>query len=188
MKRQEVLKFLQKIKVYYPSFSTDGQMVKDEWTRKLEPYDFDDCCMKLDEHLAGEYQDRPPMPNWIIKYLKTSEEKKHSYEYYTVCPTCNVTLPLAHFEKHIRKCNSIEYVIKEMKKYFGQVISREKLEKLPEEQFWGKYNLMLQRIKAKLPSDFGKKKLIQAYFGEIDLSKDDLEKAVANGYEEEMEK
>lgn len=188
MKRQEVLKFLQKIKVYYPNFSTDGQMVKDEWTRKLEPYDFDDCCMKLDEHLAGEYQDRPPMPNWIIKYLKTSEEKNQSYEYYTVCPTCNVTLPLAHFEKHIRKCNSIEYVIKEMKKYFGQVISREKLEKLPEEQFWEKYNLMLQRIKAKLPSDSGKKKLIQAYFGEIDLSKDDLEKAVATGYEEEMEK
>ncbi len=188
MKRQEVLKFLQKIKVYYPNFSADGQMVKDEWTRKLEAYDFDDCCMKLDEHLAGEYQDRPPMPNWIIKYLKTSEEKKNSHEYSIVCPTCEVIVPLAHFENHIRRCNSIEYIIKEMDKYFGRAVSRKRLEQLSEKDFWDKYDAMLELIKTKLPDNSGKKKLIQAYFGEIDLSKNDLENAVANGYEEEMEK
>ena len=151
MKKQEVLKFLQKIKVYYPNFSTDGQMVKDEWTRKLEPYDFDDCCMKLDEHLAGEYQDRPPMPNWIIKYLKTSEEKSNRVVKKIICPRCEKNVDVEELDKHTYRCNSVYYIADKAKKIYGKEVNMQKLYEMEQEEFDTLYNHFIAKIIDKVP-------------------------------------
>ena len=57
---------------------------------------------------------------------------------------------------------------------------------MSDSNFWDKYDAMLQIIKDKLPDNSGKKKLIQAYFGEIDLSIDDTQQAMIDGYNEEV--
>ena len=182
MKKQEVLKFLQKIKVYYPSFNI-SDTTKEEWQRKLEPYDFEDCCMKLDKHLEGDYQNDIPKPYWITKYLKTTEQKQCNHEYHIVCPNCEMVVPVIDLDNHMRRCNATEYVIKEMKKYLNKEVSREQLNSMEENLFWEKYDAMLQIIADKLPKESVKRKLIKAYFGEIDLSKEELGQVV-NSYEE----
>ena len=146
MKRIEVINFLERIKVYYPQFTING-LVKDEWTRKLEPYDFDDCCMKLDEHLAGEDQDRPPMPNWIIKYLKTQKEKSSTTSYKVICPNCGKPVNLEDLDgAHYNRCLSTSYIIRMKKKYFNKETDIEEINALSDDVFWDKYYKFLEII------------------------------------------
>lgn len=183
MKKPEVVNFLEKIKVYYPNF-TINDMVRTEWINKLEPYDYEDCCIKLDEYLDSEYQKDPPKPNWIIKYLKTTEEKLNRPLFIVICPNCGKTMNYNNFDEHYKRCNSTDYMIHEMKKYLHKDVKRTQLECLDDKTFWDKYDTLLKIIEDKLPDGCGKKKFIQAYFGEIDMSAEETEKAIISGYEE----
>lgn len=182
---QETNLFLKRIKQYYNDFVIDDFKVE-EWYNQLKDYDAEDINQRLDKHLKSEtYGDYPPKLNYILAGVIKTKEKDKVRIYNIKCANCGKVLDYFNYDEHIRRCNAIDYVIREMKKYLKKDITREQLENMSEKTFWEKYDTMLCIIKDKLPKDSGKKKLIQAYFGEIDLSKEETEKAVLDSYNEE---
>jgi len=183
---QETNLFLKRIKQYYNDFIIDSFKVE-EWYNQLKDYDADDVNRKLDKHLKSEmYGDYPPKLNYILAGIMKAKDKNAVRKYIIVCQNCGKELDYFDYDEHLRKCNSIDYVIREMKKYLNKDVTREQLESMSEEKFWDKYDAMLEIIKSKLPDGSGKKKLIQAYFGEIDLSIEETEKAVTDSYNKEV--
>lgn len=188
MERKDTMNFMQRIKSYYQEFAIDDFKIE-EWHNQLKDYDTEDVNKRLDKHLKSElYGDNPPKLNYILAGIIKTEEKDKVRRYNIQCANCGKILDYFNYDEHIRRCNAIDYVIREMKKYLKKDVTREQLENMSENTFWEKYDTMLAIIRDKLPDGSGKKKLIQAYFGEIDLSKEETEQAMINGYNEEVEK
>lgn len=183
---QETNLFLKRIKQYYNDFTIDDFKVE-EWYNQLKDYDASDVNERLDKHLKSEmYGDYPPKLNYILAGIIKTKDKDVVRQYDIQCANCGAILDYFNYDEHIRKCNAIDYVIREMKKYLNKDVTREQLENMSDANFWDKYDAMLQIIKDKLPDGSGKKKLIQAYFGEIDLSAEETEQAIVDGYNEEV--
>ena len=143
MTKVEVLKLLNKIKVYYPTFSLEDY-VKEEWIEKLSPYSNDDVLRKFDEHLNGEYALEPPKLHFLTKFLKTEEEKeKFKGDYLIRCNLCGQEMYLSEYEnEHYSKCLLIKALIKVLKEH-GDDVSYEELDKHSYEKLekvWDKYN------------------------------------------------
>lgn len=186
MEKRETINFMQRIRSYYQEFTMDDFKIE-EWHSQLKDYDAKDVNERLDKHLKSEtYGDYPPKLNYILAGIIKTKDKDAVRKYIIVCENCGRELDYFNYDAHIRKCNAIDYVIREMKKYLNKVVTREQLENMSDANFWDKYDAMLQIIKDKLPDKSGKKKLIQAYFGEIDLSIDDTQQAMIDGYNEEV--
>jgi len=184
---QETNLFLKRIKQYYNDFIVDDFKIE-EWYKQLKDYDASDVNERLDKHLKSEtYGDYPPKLNYILAGILKTKDKDAVRKYTIVCANCGKALDYFNYDEHIRRCNAIDYVIREMKKYLKKDVTREQLENMSEQNFWDKYDAMLELIKNKLPDNSGKKRLIQAYFGEIDLSKEEAEQAMINSYAEEVE-
>lgn len=174
MKKQEAVNFLEKIKVYYPSF-TINDMVRHEWIEKLEPYDYEDCCIKLDEYLDGEYNKEPPKPNWIIKYLKTTEEKARRVEYVVQCQLCEKAIQLEEYEKHYKKCSSVKTIIRDLKNYYNQDIDYNNLMAMNDELFEKAYKRYLNKmIDCKNVPEFRKKIILKCLYPEMDIELKDV--------------
>lgn len=186
MEKKETITFMQRVRSYYPEFAMDDFKIN-EWHNQLKDYDASDVNERLDKHLKSEtYGDYPPKLNFILAGIIKTKDKDTVRQYNIQCANCGAILDYFNYDTHIRKCNAIDYVIREMKKYLNKTITREQLESMSDSNFWDKYDAMLQIIKDKLPDGSGKKKLIQAYFGEIDLSADDAQQAIVDGYNEEV--
>lgn len=183
---QETNLFLKRIKQYYNEFTIDDFKVE-EWYNQLKDYDAEDINARLDKHLKSEaYGDYPPKLNYILAGIIKTKDKDAVRKYIIRCANCNKDLDYFNYDEHIRRCNAIDYVIREMKKYLNKKVTREQLENLSEKDFWDKYDAMLEIIKNKLPDGSGKKKLIQAYFGEIDLGAEETQSAMIDSYNEEV--
>lgn len=143
MTKVEVLKLLNKIKVYYPTFSLEDY-VKEEWISKLKDYDSDEIMNKFEKHLEGEYSaNEPPKLHYLTKYLKTIEEKeKASNDYLIRCNLCGDEMYLSTYDnEHYEKCLLIVSLI-DLLKSKGQETTYEELEKYPIEKLikvWDKY-------------------------------------------------
>lgn len=186
MEKKETITFMQRVRSYYPEFTMDDFKIN-EWYNQLKDYDASDVNERLDKHLKSEtYGDYPPKLNFILAGIIKTKDKDTVRRYTIICENCGKELDYFNYEEHIRRCNAIDYVIREMKKYLNKTVMREQLECMNNKNFWDKYDAMLQIIKDKLPANSGKRKLIQAYLGEIDLSIDDTQQAMIDGYNEEV--
>lgn len=174
MKKQEVVNFLEKIKVYYPSF-TINDMVRHEWIGKLESYDYEDCCNKLDEYLDGEYNKEPPKPNWIIKYLKTTEEKARKIDYKIQCQLCGKILQPEEYEKHYKRCCSAKTIVSDLKKYYNQDVDYNNLMAMNDELFEKAYVRYLNKMidVEELP-DFRKNIILKCLYPQMDIEIKDV--------------
>ena len=115
MTKAEVTDFLEKIKVNYNEFPIKEDYIFREWYKALKDYDAYDVYLKLEEHLSGDYKNNLPKPNFIIKYLKKSDEKlKPAIDYVIDCNLCGKTVKLSDYSKHYEKCSSIKYLVKIM--------------------------------------------------------------------------
>jgi len=175
---QETNLFLKRIKQYYNDFVIDDFKVE-EWFNQLKDYDAEDINSRLDKHLKSEtYGDYPPKLNYIIMGLSKIKDKGIIKDYFVVCNNCGETLNYNQYEEHYRKCTAVDYVTREIKKYSNKLVSRKQLLDLDDKVFWDKYDALLELVKSKLSNNDGKKKLIQAYFGEIDLSSDEIKSMI----------
>jgi hypothetical protein len=143
MTKVEVLKLLNKIKVYYPMFSLEDY-VKEEWINKLKDYDNDDVLEKFEKHLEGEYSaTEPPKLHFLTKFLKTHEQKeKASTDFLICCDLCGEEMYLSTYDnEHHDKCLLIKSLISLLKKR-GEIVSYEELDQYPIEtlnKIWDKY-------------------------------------------------
>lgn len=143
MVKQETAKFLKKIKAHYQNFIIEDYVI-DEWHSKLKPYEYRDVLEKFEEHLKGEYADRPPMLHYITKFLRTKEEKEKAQEDYKIrCNLCNEEMYLSDYEnKHYRKCLLIKTLIPILKEQKNEEVSYEELDKYSTntlDKIWEKY-------------------------------------------------
>ena len=68
MKIEEINDFMNRIKNYYQEFSIDESKIT-EWYEQLKIYDIEDLNAKLNNHIRGEYGDRVPTMNYLLKGL-----------------------------------------------------------------------------------------------------------------------
>lgn len=149
MTKVEVLKLLNKIKVYYPSFSLEDY-VKEEWINKLKPYDNEDVLEKLDEHLQGDKSKELPKLHFITKFLKTPEEKKrYTGNFIINCNLCGKEMTLSEYDnEHYGKCLLIKSLLPILKAR-GEDVSYETLNEYDYEtldKVWDKYQPTKQNI------------------------------------------
>lgn len=154
MTKTEVENFMNRIKSYYDTFTWDIFKLL-EWKEKLKPYDSEDVNRKFEEHLNGELKDKPPMLHYLIKYLKTPEEKtKKSSDCVICCNLCSKEMSLSTYNnKHYSRCLSTKYIINQLKKQ-GKEVSYEELQELSDEVFERVYlkysDLDMQKLKKKV--------------------------------------
>lgn len=127
MTKAETIKFMKKIKSYYSNFSIEDYVIE-EWVERLKDYELKDLLEKFEQHLNGEYALEPPKLHFLIKYLKTKEEKeKTSHDYLVRCNLCGDEMYLSELDsKHYRKCLLVSSLVKILKKE-GKDVTYEEL-------------------------------------------------------------
>lgn len=143
---EETKQIVDKIKVYRPNFG--GQFDKSgfdklklEWFRILEPYDYADVVDKINRYFKDlDNEGKIPNPYYLIKYLKTKQEKQSVCSFKVQCPNCGCYVSIEDLDgKHYNRCLSTRYIITMRKKYFNKVTDIEELNALSDSVFWNKY-------------------------------------------------
>lgn len=138
---EDTKQIVDKIKIYRPNFG--GQFDKSgfdklklEWFRVLEPYDYDDVNRKLDEYFKnGDNFGKYPDVYYLIKYLKSHDEKIKTNGIGVRCQICGRIVSADNYDEHYDRCNSVEYLCNMSEKYFSKKLSKEKLTKASKSEF-----------------------------------------------------
>lgn len=156
MTKEESAKIVDKIKIYRQSFLITSELYQ-EWYRILEPYDYYDVNNKLDNYFRnsdnfGKYPDA----YYLVKFLKTIEEKKVLSEPHVICEICKKPLKHENYAKHYERCSSIEYLVEMSKRYLNKNLSRKKLEDTSDTTFNEYYYSTCKLIFDNMPDGFPK--------------------------------
>lgn len=144
MTKAEVERFMKRIKSYYDTFTWD-EFKLSEWYSKLKPYESEDVNIKFEEHLKGEMQARPPMLQYITRFLKTPEEKiQRNTNYIVNCNLCGQEITLTDYDMHYDKCLSIKALQKWIKESNGTEVNYEELASLDRNTFERVYQKYLK--------------------------------------------
>lgn len=146
MEKQDVSKILSRVKANYPEFIVDDYKI-DEWFKELKNYDLADVMEKLEQHMRSEqYGRRPPMIYFLTNYLVTSKEKSNKQDYYVRCQICRKTVGLNDYDSHYGKCNSIEYIARQYKRFKNQTVNKDVLLTYDDDKFNKLYNEVLKLV------------------------------------------
>lgn len=139
MSRKEVTDLLDKIQAYRQSFLITNAVLN-EWSRILEPYDYEDVDKKLDEYFKnGDNFGKYPDVYYLTKYLKKHDEKLKIGVNYINCHLCGKLIDLTKFNEHYERCSSVDYIVRMYKKYYDKNLNEQKLWDLSKEEFDKKY-------------------------------------------------
>lgn len=146
MTREESTKIVDKIQIHRQSFLVT-QKVYLEWYRILEPYDFSDVDKQLDNYFKDSSNfGRYPDAYYLVKYLKTEEEKERLGEWTVRCSICGKVLSFDDYDNHFERCLSVDYIKTKRLKYFNKSTNREKLMALPRREFDQLYMKLIEQI------------------------------------------
>lgn len=135
MSRKEVSDLLEKIQAYRQSFLITNAVIN-EWNRVLEPYDYDDVNKKLDEYFKnGDNFGKYPDVYYLIKYLKSHDEKIKTNGIGVRCQICDRIVNIDNYNEHYDRCSSTEYLCNMSEKYFNRKLNKEKLLGANREEF-----------------------------------------------------
>lgn len=165
MTRIQVKDFMERIKLHYQEFVIDEKRVE-EWYKMLKDYDEIEVNEKLNEHLDNEqYGHLIPKVAFLVKYLtKISDKQKYNTENIKVkCNLCGATTSYSAFEKHLTRCNSVEYLNQQSLRLYEKEIDKEKYRNLDEETFNKIYDKVLMKI-LEITDNKVEKYMISQYF------------------------
>lgn len=153
MTKQEVNNILEYISLNYPSFEVNDSLFN-MWLDELQQYDFVDVFNRLrDLIMSGRYEIKPPTLLYLINGLQKTSGKVDWTKGVIFCERCHkafnydATKPLPNeIKEHRDKCRSIDYVIKQTKKWFNKDLTRGELWGMSEEEFNQRYNKLLDYI------------------------------------------
>lgn len=118
-----------------------------EWHRILEPYDAKDVNSRLTDYFMDSNNfGKFPDAYYLIKFLKTAEEKEKICTLNCRCQICGSLVPFEKYDDHFDRCSSIEYITKKRLKYFNKKTNKEELFMLSRFDFGKKYNKFLEKI------------------------------------------
>ena len=135
MERKQVMDILDKIQVYRQSFLVTQALIK-EWSKILEPYDYEDVNKKLDDYFKdGNNFGKYPDVYYLTQYLKTQKQKQDDLFLHVHCQYCRNKIKYSEYAKHYERCISCTYLIEMSDLYFNKTLNREKLLNASQEQF-----------------------------------------------------
>jgi len=150
MNKNEVIELLDFITINYPNFKIDESNFENTvnvWHDELQQYELDDVKKNLKEFMADDYyQKEPPKLSMLVKGLTKKHEKINWSEVETYCPRCHKPLSQSEYDEHFDRCSSIDYVIRESKKWLRKNLTRRFLWQMSKEEFEERYNKLLKYI------------------------------------------
>lgn len=146
MNKNEIKEIFKYLKVAYTNYEFKKEFF-DYWEKELINYDFNDIMNRLKELMSDErYSYQPPLLDNVIKGLTRKNEKVIVEEKTMLCPRCNKPLSADEYEEHFDRCSSIDYVIRESKKWFRKELTRKFLWQMSKEEFDERYYKLLKYI------------------------------------------
>lgn len=140
MTKEESTRIVDRIKVYRQNF-TITDLVYREWFKVLNAYDYAEVDEKLDKYFKDlDNEGKIPNPHYLVKYLRTQNEKQNIGSFKVECPNCGLYVDLEDLDgKHYDRCLSTRYIVAMRKKYFNKETDIEELNYLSDKIFWDKY-------------------------------------------------
>lgn len=137
MKLSETRYFMERMKVYYPSLIIDD-FTTQEWHSQLKDYSSQDINEKFDEHLRSEEYNRYiPKISFLTAYLVKEKDKANPKidRILVYCPICKAKITVNEYDSHYGKCSSLDYIIRQAKRFKDKNLDRKELEQLSDEKF-----------------------------------------------------
>lgn len=157
----ETKQFMERIKTYYPTFIIDDFTIK-EWHSQLKDYTDQDINEKLNEHLKSEqFGDYIPKLNFLTKYLTKEKDKGIIKTYKISCSKCGKVLTNENIEEHYERCNSVQFLIDNSKKYLNKNLNRDKLMECDDKTFKDYYYKTCETILPLIQDNYMKKKCFE---------------------------
>ena len=125
MRDDEIRELLERIDIHYNTDYSKNKGLINEWKKQLKKYEAKDVFGKLEEYLKSEFGNNAPKLYYLIKDLKTPDEKYQLQNLHTKCNYCGQIINMDEFEHHHARCLEIEYIEKNVKKYLDQQIVRD---------------------------------------------------------------
>lgn len=162
MNRMETQNILNKIKVFRQSFLILKETIE-EWTKILEPYDYQDVDKKLDEYFKesnnfGQYPD----PYYLIRNLTTISEKEKYREVTIICQICGEKVSHGAYEKHFDRCSSIDYICNMSERFYNKKLDKKELYQMQSDKFDKAYWNFCENLFNKMPDGLEKRALENA--------------------------
>lgn len=152
MNKLEVKEVLDYLSYNYNTFNVTEGLFK-MWLDELQQYDKNDVMDKIKKLIAsGNYKMVAPQLVSITNGLTKTDKKIDWSKTVTFCPICNKAfqcddkLYSREYNEHRPKCQSIDYVIRQSKKWFNKEITRKELWDMPQVEFDERYNKLLHYI------------------------------------------
>ena len=175
MTRNDVNDLIRIIQVHRPYFVTrlGDEIYKDtvnEWTRLMEPYDYEDVKNNLENFLKNENNyGKEPDAYQLIRGLLTTKDKEENSKGKAYCMFCNRLLPLTELHEHEDRCRSIKYIEKLYRKYFNrQLVDKPELYRMRNTDFDKAYIKVLEKVLPMVTESIEKKgitNVIETYYG-----------------------
>ena len=166
MNREQVKKVLDILKLNYPNYINENNkaFMLEEWCKELNEYSFDDTIERIKQVMSEErYQMKPPTLYYITNGMIKLKNKIDYNEDVHYCDNCHRPFnDLNQMMEHRARENSIEYIIRESKKWFNKTFDKEGIDNLyemSEEEFDTRYKKLLKYIYDHTDNEFEKQRI-----------------------------
>ena len=150
MNKEQVKEILTMLSNNYNNFLDENnyESILTSWLNELCQYDYDEVLERTKELLSkSEFQMKQPTLYHRIAPLKKKNEQVDFTKMVFYCPRCKKAFNDEKImDKHTDKCRSVDYVIRETKKWFKKEITRKELFQMDEKEFDERYNKLLKYI------------------------------------------
>lgn len=150
MNRNEVIALMDIISDNYPNYFQRDKLngTINTWLSELCQYDKDEVMERLKELLAdSKFQMKPPTLYHITLGLTPLHERVDFTKGTFYCPRCNRPFNYEpEMKTHWDRCRSVDYIIRETKKWFKKDIKRRQLFDMSDEEFNATYDRLLHYI------------------------------------------
>ncbi len=144
----ETIDFFNYINSCYPDFDTKDEDKLNAWADVLQQYEKDDVRKAFDLALSEErYQFKPPQVQYIVRNLIAKYDRVDFSKLVVYCKICGRMLNQSDYDKHFDRCSSVEYIIREYKKWYGKELDKKELYEMSDDDFKIRYLKLLNFIK-----------------------------------------
>lgn len=150
MTKEQVKELLNILNNNYNNFINENnyESILTTWLNELCQYDYNDVLERTKELLSkSEFQMKQPTLYHIVAPLTKVNDKVDFTKMVFYCPRCKKAFnDEIIMDKHTDRCRSIDYVIRETKKWFNKDITRKELFQMNEKEFEERYDKLLRYI------------------------------------------
>lgn len=175
MTRLEVKELVDLIVIHRPFFKSrlGDKIYQDllvEWSRIMEPYDFEDIKANLETFLKDENNyGREPDAYQLIRGAMTTKTKQDNSKGLVGCQFCGRMLNQLQMQQHEARCRSIQYLRRLYKNYFNKDLADlEKAYNINDADFNKSYIEVMERVLPLVKNESERRSMsnvIETYYG-----------------------